>query len=135
MWLAKKRIIEELSELSDRVTFSDAINPKPLTKRRLRRSSVMLHQQDDFDSLMSRMNDEGTRGSFCTAMVDVADAAYACKLWFENNGLRPTVADVVAMARLVLEREAELKVAPMRRPIDQRSAGALELGMHRASER
>jgi hypothetical protein len=30
----------------------------------------------------------------------------------------------VAMTRLVLEREAELKVAPMRRPVDQRSANA-----------
>jgi hypothetical protein len=54
----------------------------------------------------------------------VADAAYACKLWLENNGLRPTAADIVAMTRLVLEREAELKVAPMRRPVDQRSANA-----------
>jgi hypothetical protein len=68
----------------------------------------MSYQQDDFDSLMSRMNAGGAPGSFCTAMVDVADAAYACKLWFESNGLRPTAADVVAMTRLVLEREAGL---------------------------
>ena len=55
---------------------------------------------------MSRMSAEGAPDNFCTAMVDVADAAYACKLWFESNGLRPTAADVVAMTRLVLEHEA-----------------------------
>jgi hypothetical protein len=54
------------------------------------------------------MSAEGVPDSFCTAMVDVADAAYACKLWFEGNGLRPTAADVVAMTRLVLEHEAGL---------------------------
>ena len=68
----------------------------------------MSYQSDDFDSLMSRMNAGGAPGSFCAAMVDVADAAYACKLWFEGNGLRPTAADVVAMTRLVLEHEAGL---------------------------
>ena len=94
----------------------------------------MLHRQDDFDSLVGRMSDEGTRDSFCIAMMDVTDAAYACKLWFEDNGLPPTAADVVAMARLMLEREAELKVAPMRRAIDRRRS-TLELGIHRGSER
>jgi hypothetical protein len=105
-----------------------ALNPAGADPRRRATgkngTSAMSYQQDDFDSLMSRMNDEGTYGSFCTAMVGVADAAYACKLWLENNGLRPTAADIVAMTRLVLEREAELKVAPMRRPVDQRSANA-----------
>ena len=57
---------------------------------------------------MSRMNAGGAPDSFCAAMVDVADAAYACKLWFEGNGLRPTAADVVAMTRLMLEHEAGL---------------------------
>jgi hypothetical protein len=68
----------------------------------------MSYQPDDFDSLMSRMNAGGAPSSFCTAMMDVADAAYACMLWFESNGLRPTAADVVAMTRLVLEHEAGL---------------------------
>jgi len=45
------------------------------------------------------------------AMRDVADIAYACKLWFESYRLAATAADVVAMARLVREREAAVGAA------------------------
>jgi hypothetical protein len=72
---------------------------------------------------MSRMSAEGAPDSFCTAMVDVADAAYACKLWFEGNGLRPTAAAVVAMTRLVLERETGPGGAPGRGSIGRRTIG------------
>jgi hypothetical protein len=70
------------------------------------------------------MNAAGAPSSFCAAMVDVADAAYACKLWFEGNGLRPTAADVVAMTRLVLEHEAGLGDRLGRPP--HRDLGAVE---------
>lgn len=40
------------------------------------------------------------------AVIYVADTAYACKLWFESYGLSATAADIIAMTRLVMEREA-----------------------------
>ncbi len=54
---------------------------------------------------------EARRHNFRTAVIDVADTAYVCKLWFESYGLNATAADIVAMARLVMEREAALEKA------------------------
>jgi hypothetical protein len=51
------------------------------------------------------------------ALIDVADTAHGCKTWFESNVLQATAADVVAMARLVLEREAKLKAEAVMRAL------------------
>jgi hypothetical protein len=81
------------------------------------------------------MNAAGAPDSFCKAMVDVADAAYACKLWFEGNGLRPTAADVVAMTRLVLEHEAGLGNRLGQPQLQGLSLGAVaQLAGHRCSK-
>ena len=39
-------------------------------------------------------------------IIDVADTMYTCKRWFEGSGVSFTGADVVAMAKLILDREA-----------------------------
>jgi hypothetical protein len=78
----------------------------------------MSYQPNDFDTLMSRMSAGGASSSFCAAIMDVADAAYACKLWFESNGLQPTAGDVIAMTRLVLERQARPESALSRWSFD-----------------
>jgi hypothetical protein len=65
----------------------------------------MPYQPDDFEGFVSRMNTAGAPSRMCAAIMDVADAAYACKLWFEGNGFQPTAGDVVAMTRLMLERQ------------------------------
>jgi len=41
---------------------------------------------------------------FHDALIDVADTAYGCLLWFQSNGMTATAADVVAMTKLVLDR-------------------------------
>src|SRR3954466_3697879 len=64
------------------------------------------------ESFVDRLYGSGVLGDhLCSAILDVADAAHACKLWFESNGLRPTAADVAAMSRLGMEREAAIKAA------------------------
>jgi hypothetical protein len=42
-----------------------------------------------------------------TALRDVADTMYACREWFEGYKVASTSADVIAMARMVMERERE----------------------------
>jgi hypothetical protein len=37
--------------------------------------------------------------------IDVLDTAKLCKLWFQENDITPTAADIVAMTKLALERE------------------------------
>ena len=90
----------------------------------------MPSEADDFESFVSRLHTSGVRDHLCSAVLDVADAACACKLWFESNGLRPTAADVAAMSRLVMEREAALKASEGREAITHsalRQSAALEL--------
>jgi len=48
---------------------------------------------------------------FKEALIEVCDTAYMCKLWFEGQELAATVADVVALTRLVMEREHSLRAA------------------------
>jgi hypothetical protein len=45
------------------------------------------------------------------AVIEVADTAYMCKTWFESYKLEATAADVIAMTRLIIEREAALVAA------------------------
>jgi len=54
---------------------------------------------------------------FRGAVVDVADTAYMCKAWFASYGVAATAADIMAMCRMVMEREAAL-VAEERREVD-----------------
>jgi hypothetical protein len=69
-------------------------------------------EDDNFESFVDRLYGSGVLGDhLCSAILDVADAAHACKLWFESNGLRPTAADVAAMSRLVMERAAAIKAS------------------------
>ena len=42
-----------------------------------------------------------------TALRDVADTMYACREWFEGYKVAYTGADMIAMARMVMERERE----------------------------
>ena len=63
-----------------------------------------------FEEWLNGAQGAGPR-NFRAAVIDVADTAYVCKLWFESYGLNATVADIMAMARLVMEREAALEKA------------------------
>jgi hypothetical protein len=47
----------------------------------------------------------------------VVDVAYMCKAWFASYGVAATAADIMAMCRMVMEREAAL-VAEERREVD-----------------
>ena len=72
----------------------------------------MPSEGDNFESFVDRLCGSGVPGDqLCSAILDVADAAYACKLWFWSNGLRPTAADVATMSRSVMEREAAIKAS------------------------
>ena len=44
-------------------------------------------------------------------VIDVADTMYVCKKWFEGHEVIFTAADLLAMTRLVLEREQALAKA------------------------
>lgn len=61
-----------------------------------------------FDRLIDIISKTGASHSFRSALVDVCDTAYACKLWFQSYGFEPTAADLVAMTRLIMEREAAI---------------------------
>jgi len=65
---------------------------------------------NDFEKRLERMR-EPDASVFKDALIDVCDTAHMCKLWFESYGLAATAADVVALTRLVMEREAALKAA------------------------
>jgi hypothetical protein len=67
-------------------------------------------EMNDFDKRLDSMR-EPEDALFRDALIGVCDAAYMCKLWFESYGLAATAADVVALTRLVMEREAALKAA------------------------
>lgn len=65
-----------------------------------------------FEKLLQQMQTHsGGVGNFRNALIEVADTAYACKLWFESYGLAATASDVVAMTRLVIEREMAITTA------------------------
>jgi hypothetical protein len=65
---------------------------------------------NDFDKRLDSMR-EPEAANFKGALIDVCDTAYMCKLWFDSYGLVATAADVVALTRLVMEREAAIKAA------------------------
>jgi sarcosine oxidase delta subunit len=54
---------------------------------------------------------EGRRGNVRAALIEVADTADGCRRWFASQKIPATAADIIAMARLVMERAAILDVA------------------------
>lgn len=51
---------------------------------------------------------DGPGRTFGSALMAVTDTAFMCKLWLqEQTGDTWTAADMIALTRLVLEREAE----------------------------
>ncbi len=54
-------------------------------------------------------NSQAAGGRLRSALIDVADTTEGCKKWFDSHNLTATAADIVAMTRLVVEREAALK--------------------------
>jgi len=55
------------------------------------------------------LEEHGQRYNFRRALTDVMDAAYLVKLWFDDNGVSYTVADLVAMTAMVLQREQDMR--------------------------
>jgi hypothetical protein len=62
-----------------------------------------------FEAFLGSMENTPKTAHLRAALIEVADIVHGCKAWFESNGLQATAADVLAMAKLVLEREVKLK--------------------------
>jgi hypothetical protein len=73
----------------------------------------MSDKRSAFEQLLhDTQNDPGAH-AFRGPLIDVADTMHFCLRWFESHGLAHTGADVVAMAALVLEREARSAHSPI----------------------
>jgi hypothetical protein len=66
----------------------------------------MPDHRNAFEQLLFDTQHDGGAQAFRGPLIDVADTMHFCKKWFESQDLAHTGADVVAMAALVLEREA-----------------------------
>ena len=62
-----------------------------------------------FEAFLGSMENTPKTAHLRAALIEVADIVHGCKAWFGSNGLQATAADVLAMAKLVLEREVKLK--------------------------
>jgi hypothetical protein len=62
-------------------------------------------KNDKFRRLLRDPPSDNWPYSLVSALSDVGDTCYACKLWFESHKIPFTGADVVAMATLVMQRE------------------------------
>jgi hypothetical protein len=58
-----------------------------------------------FDQFLADTREELASTRLGQPLIDVADTMVACKKWFESHDVAFTVPDLVAMARLVFERE------------------------------
>jgi hypothetical protein len=58
-----------------------------------------------FDQFLADTREELASTRLGQPLIDVADTMVACKKWFESHDVAFTASDLVAMARLVLERE------------------------------
>lgn len=56
-------------------------------------------------SLFEKLLAAGQFSTLHGPTIDVLDTAKLCKLWFAENDITPTAADIVAMTKLALERE------------------------------
>ncbi len=68
-------------------------------------------EQDAFELFLSKSYAQGAPRNMKQAIVDIADTAHTCQLWFESYRLPATAADVIAMTRLIMERQAALTAA------------------------
>jgi hypothetical protein len=57
-----------------------------------------------FERLLAGIPAEG--GSMKSALIRVFDTAELCKAWFEDRGMTPSAADLIAATRLVLAQAA-----------------------------
>ena len=57
-----------------------------------------------FERLLARIPAEDA--SIKSALVRVFDTAELCKAWFEDRGMTPSAADLIAATRLVLAQAA-----------------------------
>lgn len=52
------------------------------------------------------------------AIIEVADTAYLCRLWLETYTKEFTAADVLAMTRMVMDREDDKRIDAEARTYD-----------------
>ena len=58
-----------------------------------------------FDQFLADAREELAGACWRQPIIDVADTMYVCKKWFEGHEIAFTASDLLAMTRLVLERE------------------------------
>lgn len=63
----------------------------------------MLQSNTAFEARLEQVSRD--RPGLHAALIEVADTAETCRVWFESQGLTPTPADVIAMTALVLDRQ------------------------------
>lgn len=59
-----------------------------------------------FDNLLSAAQAQGSPKSWRDALANVGDTALICRAWLEEHAPEFTPADLIAMTRIVVEREA-----------------------------
>lgn len=64
---------------------------------------------DAFDQFLADTREELACTRWRQPIIDVADTMYVCKKWFEGHEVAFTAADLVGMARLLLERERAMR--------------------------
>jgi hypothetical protein len=60
---------------------------------------------NSFDQFLADAREELAGTRWRQPLIDVADTMYACRKWFEAHEVAFTASDLLAMTRLVLERE------------------------------
>lgn len=61
---------------------------------------------DRFDNLLLAAQQQGSPKTWRDALANVADTALICRAWLEDHAPEYTPADLIAMTRIVVEREA-----------------------------
>jgi hypothetical protein len=62
-----------------------------------------------FDQFLADTREDLACTRWRQPVIDVADTIYVCKKWFEGHEIAFTASDLLAMARLVLEREQAIR--------------------------
>jgi hypothetical protein len=71
-------------------------------------------KMNTFDQFLADTREDFSQMHWRQPAIEVADTMYVCKKWFEGHDVVFTAADLVAMARLVLERERSIREEVMR---------------------
>jgi hypothetical protein len=66
-------------------------------------------QMNAFDQFLADTREDFSKMHWRQPVIEVADTMYVCKKWFEGYEIAFTAADLVAMTRLVLERERSIR--------------------------